>query len=77
MFEDALLNTNYLLSQTKKQQVLASSPKISAWVSANAGAGKTHVLKLRVLRLLLAETLPEVSAEVKEQVSEIVTEPVY
>ncbi|HFB2048450.1 MAG TPA: ATP-dependent helicase/nuclease subunit A [Hyphomicrobiaceae bacterium MAG_BT-2024] len=59
MFEDALLNTNYLLSQTKKQQVLASSPKISAWVSANAGAGKTHVLKLRVLRLLLAETLPE------------------
>ena len=28
-------------------------PATSAWVSANAGAGKTHVLAQRVIRLLL------------------------
>src|SRR5271154_3247179 len=31
----------------------ASDPRHSAWVSANAGSGKTHVLAQRVLRLLL------------------------
>ena len=31
----------------------ASDPAVSAWVSANAGAGKTHVLAQRVIRLLL------------------------
>ena len=36
------------------QQRLAADPKISAWVSANAGTGKTHVLVQRVLRLLLS-----------------------
>ena len=37
----------------------AADPNVSAWVSANAGTGKTHVLTLRVLRLLLAGTPPE------------------
>jgi ATP-dependent helicase/nuclease subunit A len=32
---------------------LATDPAVSAWVSANAGAGKTHVLTDRVTRLLL------------------------
>ncbi len=32
----------------------ASDPRRSAWVSANAGAGKTHTLANRVTRLLLA-----------------------
>jgi ATP-dependent helicase/nuclease subunit A len=31
----------------------ASDPRVSAWVSANAGAGKTHLLADRVTRLLL------------------------
>jgi ATP-dependent helicase/nuclease subunit A len=34
-------------------QQRASNPASSAWVSANAGAGKTHVLAQRVLRLLI------------------------
>ena len=48
-----------LLAATEAAQGRASSPEASAWVSANAGAGKTHVLKLRVLRLMLAGTPPE------------------
>src|SRR3990167_7841783 len=39
-------------------QVLAADPTQSAWVSANAGTGKTHVLIERILRLLLAGTPP-------------------
>src|SRR6266481_424904 len=40
-------------------QARASDPKSSAFVSANAGSGKTHVLVLRVIRLLLARVPPE------------------
>ncbi len=39
-------------------QHAASDPARSAWVSANAGAGKTHVLAQRVIRLLLDGTDP-------------------
>ncbi|MPZ57027.1 MAG: double-strand break repair helicase AddA [Rhizobiales bacterium] len=35
------------------RQIAASDPDVSAWVSANAGSGKTHVLAQRVIRLLL------------------------
>ncbi|HUI97701.1 MAG TPA: double-strand break repair helicase AddA [Xanthobacteraceae bacterium] len=42
----------------RRRQVEASDPQISAFVSANAGAGKTHVLAQRVIRLLLAGTDP-------------------
>ncbi len=38
---------------TKAAQDAASDPSASAWVSANAGAGKTFVLARRVVRLLL------------------------
>src|SRR5947209_5614610 len=34
-------------------QTAASEPAVSAWVAANAGSGKTHVLAQRVIRLLL------------------------
>jgi ATP-dependent helicase/nuclease subunit A len=40
-------------------QARASDPKSSAFVSANAGSGKTHVLVQRVIRLLLARVPPE------------------
>ncbi|KAF0121560.1 MAG: UvrD/REP helicase [Xanthobacteraceae bacterium] len=36
----------------------ASDPGHSAWVSANAGSGKTYVLARRVVRLMLAGTPP-------------------
>lgn len=44
---------------TLDQQYASSSPKNSAWVSANAGSGKTHVLTQRVIRLMLAGNPPD------------------
>ena len=40
-------------------QRLAADPGLSAWVTAAAGTGKTHVLTDRVLRLLLTDCPPE------------------
>src|SRR3984885_7284195 len=40
-------------------QARASDPAASAFVSANAGSGKTHVLVQRVIRLLLVGVPPE------------------
>lgn len=40
------------------EQSRASDPAASAWVSANAGSGKTHVLVNRIVRLLLMGTVP-------------------
>src|SRR5262245_40342633 len=45
--------------ETRRHQAAAADPATSAWVSANAGTGKTHVLTMRVLRLLLDGTPPE------------------
>jgi ATP-dependent helicase/nuclease subunit A len=47
------------LKETQRSQAAAADPSASAWVSANAGTGKTHVLTMRVLRLLLGGTPPE------------------
>ena len=46
-------------ARTARDQARAADPSVSAWVAANAGTGKTHVLTTRVLRLLLAGTAPE------------------
>ena len=40
-------------------QVLANDPKVSAFVTANAGSGKTSTLVGRVARLLLRGARPE------------------
>lgn len=48
-----------LLQEADANQARASDPEASAWVSANAGTGKTAVLVKRVLRLLLAGSNPE------------------
>jgi ATP-dependent helicase/nuclease subunit A len=43
---------------TRRAVADASNPSASAWVSANAGSGKTFVLARRVVRLLLAGVGP-------------------
>lgn len=43
---------------TRIAQARATDPHGSAWVSANAGSGKTYVLSRRVIRLLLQGTDP-------------------
>src|SRR5215218_7321541 len=40
------------------RQIAASDPDRPAWVAANAGSGKTHVLAQRVIRLLLSGVDP-------------------
>ncbi len=42
-----------LTDKTSLSQHTASDPQKSAWVSANAGSGKTHVLVNRIIRLML------------------------
>ncbi len=41
-----------------ERQTAVSDPGSSAWVAANAGSGKTHVLAQRVIRLLLSGVNP-------------------
>lgn len=41
------------------EQAYATNPRLTAWVGASAGTGKTHVLTARVLRLLVTGTPPE------------------
>ncbi|MBN9599303.1 MAG: double-strand break repair helicase AddA [Afipia sp.] len=43
----------------REAQAKASDPDGSAFVTANAGSGKTHVLASRVIRLLLSGVTPE------------------
>src|SRR3954469_22611124 len=48
----------HIPEKTVRDQRRAADPCASAWVSANAGAGKTKVLTDRVVRLLLAGAPP-------------------
>jgi ATP-dependent helicase/nuclease subunit A len=41
------------LAGSTPEQIRASNPQGSAWVGANAGSGKTHVLVDRVIRIML------------------------
>jgi ATP-dependent helicase/nuclease subunit A len=45
--------------EVRRLQLEASDPEVSAWVAANAGAGKTYVLAQRVINLLLKGVEPE------------------
>ncbi|HSC17763.1 MAG TPA: double-strand break repair helicase AddA [Rhizomicrobium sp.] len=47
------------MSAELNDALAAADPRRSAWVSANAGAGKTHTLANRVTRLLLDGAKPE------------------
>jgi ATP-dependent helicase/nuclease subunit A len=46
-------------SEVRRKQSEASDPEASAWVAANAGSGKTHVLAQRVINVLLKGVEPE------------------
>ncbi len=50
---------NSIPNDVRRKQNEASDPAVSAWVAANAGAGKTHVLVRRVINLLLNGVEPE------------------
>jgi ATP-dependent helicase/nuclease subunit A len=43
----------------RERQRTAADPKVSSWLAANAGSGKTHVLAQRVINLLLESVAPE------------------
>jgi ATP-dependent helicase/nuclease subunit A len=58
VFEPMPTDPHASIGWTTRQQGLASDPRSLAWVSANAGSGKTHVLTQRVIRLLLAGARP-------------------
>jgi ATP-dependent helicase/nuclease subunit A len=47
------MNARVIPDLVRQVQVDASDPTASAWVAANAGSGKTHVLAQRVIRLML------------------------
>ena len=52
------LSPQELLDAAEAKQRAAANPAVSAWVRANAGTGKTHVLVQRMLRLLLSGAFP-------------------
>ncbi len=52
------VQANQRIVNAEVAQRAASDPKSSVWVAASAGTGKTKVLTDRVLRLLVAGTLP-------------------
>jgi ATP-dependent helicase/nuclease subunit A len=50
---------DHIPPQVTKLQREVANPDVSAWVAANAGSGKTHVLAQRVINLLLKGVEPE------------------
>jgi ATP-dependent helicase/nuclease subunit A len=52
------MNARVIPDLVRQVQIDASDPAASAWVAANAGSGKTHVLAQRVIRLMLDGAAP-------------------
>jgi len=52
-------NPEIIPLQVRTLQRAVADPEVSAWVAANAGSGKTHVLAQRVINLLLKGVEPE------------------
>ena len=50
---------DHIPPQVRDLQRAVADPDVSAWVAANAGSGKTHVLAQRVINLLLKGVEPE------------------
>jgi ATP-dependent helicase/nuclease subunit A len=50
---------DHIPPQVRDLQRAVADPNVSAWVAANAGSGKTHVLAQRVVNLLLKGVEPE------------------
>ncbi len=54
-----MIRPNIIPLQIRDLQRAVADPEVSAWVAANAGSGKTHVLAQRVINLLLDGVAPE------------------
>jgi ATP-dependent helicase/nuclease subunit A len=54
-----MIKPNIVPLQIRDLQRAVADPAVSAWVAANAGSGKTHVLAQRVINLLLQGVEPE------------------
>jgi ATP-dependent helicase/nuclease subunit A len=54
-----MIRTDTIPPQVRELQRAVADPAVSAWVAANAGSGKTHVLAQRVINLLLQGVAPE------------------
>ena len=54
-----MMKADIIPLQVRELQRAVADPAVSAWVAANAGSGKTHVLAQRVINLLLEGVEPE------------------
>ncbi len=54
-----MISDPILPDHEKAVRIEATSPALDAWVSANAGSGKTTILRNRVIRLLLDGVAPD------------------
>src|SRR5690349_7221377 len=54
-----MIKLDIIPPQVRELQRAVADPAVSAWVAANAGSGKTHVLAQRVINLLLHGVEPE------------------